>query len=182
MLHRIHIKILLYIIYMYNRYYILCTYICVHNTHTYISSVHSFSRVQLFLTPRTAAHQDSLSITNSQSLLKLMPIKSVMPSNHLILCHSLLLLPSIFPSIRVFSNESILHIRWPKSWNFSFSISPSNEHPGLISFRWTGWISLQSKELSRVFSNTTVQKHQFSGTQLSSQSNSHIHTWPLEKP
>ena len=138
MLHRIHIKILLYIIYMYNRYYILCTYICVHNTHTYISSVHSFSRVQLFLTPRTAAHQDSLSITNSQSLLKLMPIKSVMPSNHLILCHSLLLLPSIFPIIRVFSNQSALHIRWPKYWSFSFSMSPSNEYSGLISLRIDG--------------------------------------------
>ena len=111
--------------------------------------------------------QASLSITNSWSLLKLMSIKSVMPSNHLIFCHPLLLLPSIFPSIRVFSNESVLCIRWPKYWSFSFSISPSNEHPGLISFGWTGWISLQSKGLSRVFSNTTVQKHQFFGTQLS---------------
>ena len=92
---------------------------------------------------------------------------SVMPSNHLILCHPLLLLPSVFPSIRVFSNESALHIRWPKYCSFSFSISPSNEYSGLISFRWTAWISLQSKGLSRVFSNTTVQKYQFSGTQLS---------------
>ena len=117
-----------------------------------------------------------LSITNSRSLLKLMSIESVMPSSHLILCHPLLLLPPIPPSIRVFSNESTLHIRWPKYWSFSFSISPSNEHPGLISFRMTGWISLQSKGLSRVFSNTTVQKHQFFGAQLSSQSNSHIHT------
>ena len=82
-----------------------------------------------------------------------------MPSNHLILYCPLLLLPSIFPSIRVFSNESTLHIRWPNYWSFSFNISPSNEHPGLISFRWTGWISLQSKRLSRVFSNTIVQKH-----------------------
>ena len=85
-------------------------------------------------------------------------------------------------SIRVFSNESTLHMRWPKYWSFSFSISPSKEHPGLISLEWTGWIFLQSKGLSRVFSNTTVQKHHFFGTQLSSQSNSHIHTWPLEKP
>ena len=99
-----------------------------------------------------------LSITNSQSLLKLMSIESVMPSNHLILSHPLLLLPSIFPSIRVFSNESVLCHRWPKNWSFSFSISPSNESLGL-----TGWIFLQSKGLSRVFSNTTVQKHQFFG-------------------
>ena len=94
-----------------------------------------------------------------------MSIELVMPSNHLVLCHPLLLLPSIFPIIRIFSNESALLIRWPKYWSFSFNISPSNEHPGLISFsRWTGWISLQSKELSRVFSNTTVQKHQFFGS------------------
>ena len=93
--------------------------------------------------------------------------ESVMPSNHLILHRPLLLSPSIFPSIRVFSNESALHIRWPKDWSFSFSISPSNEHPELISLGWTGWISLQSKGLSRVFSNTTVQKHQFFVTQLS---------------
>ena len=93
------------------------------------------SRVQLFVTPWTPAHQASLSITNSQSLFKLMSIKSVMPSNHLILCHPLFLLPSIFPSIRVFSNMSVLHIRWPKYWSFSFSISPSNEYSGLISFR-----------------------------------------------
>ena len=111
-----------------------------------------------------------------------MSIESVMPSNHLILCHSLLLLPQISPSIRVFSNEWALHVRWPKYWSFSFSIIPSKEHPGLISLEWTGWISLQAKGLSRVFSNTTVQKHQLFGAQLSSQSNSHIHTWPLEKP
>ena len=123
-----------------------------------------------------AAHQASLSITNSWSSLKLMSIESVMPSNHLILCHPILLLPSIFPSIMVFSNESALHIRWPKYWSFSFNISPSNEHPGLSPLGWTGWIPLQSKGLSRVFSNTTVQKHQFFGAQLSSQSNFHIHT------
>ena len=138
-----------------------------------ISSVQLLSHVQLF-----AACQASLSITNSCSSSKPMSIESVMPSNHLILCHPLLLLPSTFTSIRVFSNESALHIRWPKYWTFSFSISPSNENSGLISFRmeWTGWISLQSKGLSRVFSNTTVQKHQFFGAQPSSQSNSHIHT------
>ena len=98
------------------------------------SSFQSFSCVQLFVTPRTAAHQASLSITNSQSLLKLMSIKSVMPSNHLIFCHPLFRLPSIFPSIRVFSNESVLCIRWPKYRSFTFSISPSSEYSGLISF------------------------------------------------
>ena len=102
---------------------------------TKLSSVQSLSRVQLFATPWTAAHQASLSINNSQSLLRLMSIELVMPSNHLILCHLLLLPPSIFPSIWVFSNESVLHIRWPKYWSFSFSISPSNEYSGLISFR-----------------------------------------------
>ena len=106
-----------------------------------VQSVQSLSRVQLFATPWTAAHQASLSITNSQSLLKLMSVELVMPSNHLILCRPLLLLPSIFPSIRVFSNESALHIRWPKYWSFSFNISPSNEHPGLMSFR-IDWLDL----------------------------------------
>ena len=105
-----------------------------------------------------------------------MSIELVMPSKHLIHCCLLLLLPSVFPSIRVFSNESVLRIRWPKYWSFSFNIRLSNEHPELISLKWTIWISLQSKGLSRVFSNTTLQKHQFFGTQLSSQSNSHIHT------
>ena len=99
------------------------------------SSVQSLSRVRLFVTPWIAARQASLSITNSRSLLKLMPIESVMPSSHLILCRPLLLLPLIPPSIRVFSSESTLCMRWPKYWSFSFSISPSNEHPGLISFR-----------------------------------------------
>ena len=109
------------------------------------SSVQSLSCVQIFATPGTAARQASLSITNSQSLLKLMSIESVMPSNHLILCHPLLLLPSISPRIRVFSNESVLHIRWPKYWSFSFSISPSNEHPGLISYRmdWMNLLAVQ---------------------------------------
>ena len=101
----------------------------------------SLSRVQLFVTPWTAALQASLSITNSQSLLKLMSIESVMPSNHLILCHPLFFPPSFFPSIRVFSNESVFHIRWPKYWSFSFSISPSNEYSGLISFRMN-WLDL----------------------------------------
>ena len=105
------------------------------------SSVQLLSHVRLFATPWTAAHQASLSMVNSQSLLKLMSIESVMPSNHLILCHPLLLLPSIFPNIRVFSNESALCIRWPKSWSFSFSISPSNEYSGLISFR-IDWFDL----------------------------------------
>ena len=99
------------------------------------------SRVQLFVIPWTAAHQASLSITNSRSLLKLMSIELVMPSNHLILCRPLLLSPSIFPGIRVFSNESALHIRWPKYWSFSFNISPSNEHSGLISFKMD-WLDL----------------------------------------
>ena len=145
------------------------------------SSVQSLSCVWLFATPWTAAHQASLSITNSRSLLKLMSIDSVMPSSHLILCSPLLLQPSIFPSIRVFSNESVLHISWPKYWSFSFNISLSNEHSDWSPLGWTGWIFLQSKGLSRVFSNTAVQKHQFFSTQLSSQSNSHIHTWLLEK-
>ena len=140
------------------------------------SSVQSLCCVQLFETPWTAALQASLSITNSQSLLKLMSIELVMPSNHLMLCHSLLLPPTIFLSIRVFSYESGLCIRWPKYWCFSFNIRPSNEYSGLISFRMDWWISLQAKGLSRVFSNTTIQKHQFFSTHLSLQSNSHIHT------
>ena len=128
----------------------------------YVSSVQS-----LFTTPYTAARQASLSIANSQSLLKLISIESVMPPNHLVLCHPLLLLPSIFPSIRVFSNEPVVCIRWPKYWSFSFNISPSKQCSELISFRMDWLISLQSKGLSRVFSNTTVQKHQFFSTQLS---------------
>ena len=105
--------------------------------------VQSLSPVQLFVTPWTAGRQASLSITNSRSLLKLISIESVMPSNHIILCHPLLLLPSIFPSIRVFSSESVLRIWWPKDWSFSFSISPSNEYSGLISFRMD-WLDLRA--------------------------------------
>jgi len=105
------------------------------------SSVQSLSCVQLFVTPWTVAHQASLSITNSQSLFKFMSVESVIPSNHLIFCHPLLLRPSIFPSIRVFSNKSVLHIRWPKYWSFSFSISPFNEYSWLISFRMD-WLDI----------------------------------------
>ena len=155
---------------------------CLEAASVQFSSVQSLSHIRLFATAWTTACQASLSITNSRSLPKLMSIESVMPSNHLILCHPLLLLPSIPPSIRVFSRESSLRMRWPKYWSFSFSISPSNEYQDWSPLGWTGWISLQSKGLSRAFSNTTVQKHQFFGTQVYSQSNSHIHTWLLEKP
>ena len=147
-----------------------------------VRSDQSLSPVRLLATPWIAARQASLSITNSGSSLRLTCIERVMPSSHLILCRPLLLLPPIPPSIRVFSNESTLRMRWPKDWSFSFSIIPSKEIPGLISSEWTGWISLQSKGLSRLFSNTTVQKHQFLGAQPFSRSNSHIHTWPQEKP
>ena len=119
-----------------------CTgFLTITEMHILFSSVQSLSHVQLFATPWIAAHQASLSITSSQSLLKLMSIESVMPSSHLILCRPLLLLPPIPPSIRVFSNESTLHMRRPKYWSFSFIISPSNEHPGLISFRMD-WLDL----------------------------------------
>ena len=145
---------------------------------------------RLFATPRTAACQASLSITNSWSSLKLMSIESVMPSSHLIFCHPLLLLPPIPPSIRVFSNESILRMRWPKYWSFSFSIIPSKEIPRLNSFRmdWLDLLAVQGtlKSLLQHHSSKasflqhsaffTVQQHQFFGTQPSSQSNSHIHT------
>ena len=130
-----------------------------------VSSVQLLSCVWLFVTPWTAARQASLSITNSRNLLKLMSIKLVMPSNHLIFCHPLLLPSSIFPSIRVFSNESLLYIRWPKYWSIGVSASASVLPMNIqdwFPLGWTGWISLQSKGLSRVFSNTTVQKHQSS--------------------
>ena len=143
--------------------YILVVYVCL-LVYVWISSVQLLSCIWLFATPWTAACQTSLFITNSQSLPKLMSIELVIPSNHFILCHPLLL-ASIFSSIRVFSNESDLYIRWPKYWSFSFSISPSNEYSGLISFRMDGWFSLLSKRLSRVFSNAIVQKHQFFSAQ-----------------
>ena len=155
-----------------------------------VSSVQSLNCARLFATPWIAARQASLSITNSRSSLRLTSIESVMPSSHLILGHPLLLLPLIPPSIRVFSNESALHIRWPKYWSFSFNISPSNEHPGLISVRTDcldllvlqGTLKSLLQQHSRAFSNTTVQNHQFFSAQFSLKSNSHIHTWPLEKP
>ena len=138
--------------------------------------VQSLSRVQLFATPWTAAHQASLSLTVSQSLLQLMSNESVMPSNHLVLCYPLLCLLTIFSSIKVFSDESAFRIRWPEYWSFSLSISPSNEYSRLISFRIYWLDLLLSKGFSRVFSNTTVRKHQFFGAQHSLCSNSHIHT------
>ena len=131
-----------------------------------LSSVQLFSPARLFVTPWAAAHQVSLSITNFRNLLKLMSIELVMPSKHLILCHPLLL-PSIFPSISVLSNESVLHIRWPKYQSFSFRISLSKEYSVQFPLELTGLIFLHSKGLSRVFSNTAVQKHQFFSAQLS---------------
>ena len=142
----------------------------------------SLSPVRLFVIPWIAACQASLSITNSQSSLKLTSIESVMPSSHLILCRPLFLLPPIPPSIRVFSNESTLRMRWPKYWSFSFSIIPAKEIPGLISFRmdWLDLLAVQGTLKSLLQHHSS--KHQFFGAQPSSQSNSHIHTWPLEKP
>ena len=139
------------------------------------SAVQLLSPVRIFVTPMNCSTLDSLSITNSHSLLRLMSIKSVMPSNHLILCRPLLLLPSFFP------NVSVLHIRWANiGVSVSASVLPMKIRDS-FPFGWTGWLSLQSKWLSGVFSNTTVQTHQFFGTQLSLWSNSHIHTWLLEK-
>ena len=132
-------------------------------------------RVRLFATPRTAAHRVSLSVTISQGLLKLISVELMMPSNHLILCHPLLQ-PSIFPSIRVFSSESALHIRWPKYWSFSFSISPSNEYSGLISSRIEWFDLLAVQGTLRVFSSTIIRKPHFFGAQPSLWFNSHIHT------
>ena len=142
------------------------------------SSVQSLSRVWLFATPWIAARQASLSVTNPRSSLKLMSIESVMPSSHLIPCRPLFLLPPFPPSIRVFSNELTLRMRWKKYWSFSFSISPSNEHPGLISFRkdWLDLLAVQGTLKS------LLQHHSSKASiQPSSQSNSHIHTWLLEK-
>ena len=152
------------------------------NFHDQIRSDQSLSRVWLFATPWIAACQASLSMTNSRSSLRLVSIESVMPSSHLILCRPLLLLPPIPPSIRVFSSDQLF--AWGgQSIGVSVSISvlPMNIQDW-FPLGWTGWTSLQSKGLSRVFSNTTVQKHQFFSAQLSSKSNFHIHTWPLEKP
>ena len=151
--------------------------------HTYqFSSVQSLSRVRLFATPWTAACQASLSITNSRSLPKSMSIELVMPSNHLILCHPLLLLPSIPPSIRVFSDESAVCIRWLKYWSFSFNFSPSNEHPGLLSFRMD-WLDLL--EVQGTLKNL-LQHHSSKATVLWCSAffitNSHIHRWSLYKP
>ena len=139
---------------------------CILNAFFPIYSVQSLSHVWLFATPWTAAHQSSLSITNSQSLLKFMSIELVMPSNYFILCCPVLLLPSIFPSIKVFSNESILCISWPKYWSFSFNISPSNEHPGLISFRidWLDLLAVQGtlkSLLQHHSSKTSILRHSF---------------------
>ena len=140
------------------------------------SSIQSVSHVQIFETPWTATRQASLSIANSQSLLNLMSIELVRPSNHIILCCPLLLPPSIFSSIRVFSNKSVLHIRSPKYWSFNFNISPSNKYSGLISFR-TDWLDLLAIQgLSRSSPIPQFQKYQFFGTQISLQSNSHIYT------
>ena len=149
----------------------------------HFSSVQSLSCVLLFATQWIAAHQASLSITNSWSSLKLMSIESVIPSSHLILCHPLFLLLPIPPSTRVFSNESTLHLRWPKYWSFSFSIIPSKEHPGLISFRMD-WLDLlavtrDSQESSLMPQFKSIR---FFGIQLSLKCDSHIHTWLLEEP
>ena len=149
----------------------------------YVSSVQLLSRVWLFATPWTAAYQASLSIINSQSLLKLMPTESVMPSNHLIRCRPLLL-PSIFPSIRVFSSESALCIRWPKQWSFSFSISPSNEYSGLISF-WMDWLDLLAvqgtlKSLLQHHSSKASIQSKYIGHKFSSKHNLSCIPWPFK--
>ena len=145
------------------------------------SLVQSLSHVQLFVTPWTVVCQVSLSFTISLSLFKLMTFESMMPTNHIIICWPLLL-PPVFPSIRVFSNELALCIRWPKYWSFSYRISPFKNIQGWFLLGLTGLISLQSKGLSRMFSRTTVQKHQFFHAQPSLWSNTHIHTWQLEQP
>ena len=144
------------------------------------SSVQSLCHIQLFATPWTAACQASLSITNYRSPPKPMSIETVMPSNHLILCCPLLLLPSIFPSIRVLSSELALYIRWPKYWSFSFTINPSSEYSVLVSPRIPWFEILAYQGTLRVFSSTTIWKHQFFGPQSSLWS--HILTWLLEKP
>ena len=161
---------------------ILSLHLHQHLVSVQFSSIQSLSRIWLFATPWIAAHQASLSITNSQTLPKLMSIESVMPSSHLILCCPLLLLPLIPPRIRVLSNESALRMRWPKYWSFSFSISPSNEHPGLISFRMD-WLDLLAVQGTL---NSLLQHHSSKASifwhSVFFTVNSHIHTWPLEKP
>ena len=143
--------------------------------------VKSLSRVQFFVMPWTAACQASLSFTVSQSMLKLMSVELVVLSNCHILCLPLLLLPSILPSLRVFFNESALCIRWPKYWSFSFSISPSNEYSGLVSFKIDWFDLLAVQGTLKGLHSTTIWKHQFFGTQPLLWSNSHVHTWLLEK-
>ena len=146
------------------------------------SSVQSLSRVQLCATPWIAARQASLSITNSRSSLRLMSIESVRPSSHLILCRPLLLLPPIFPASESFPMSQLFAWGGQSTGVSALASFLPKKSQGWSPSEWTGWISLQSKGLSRVFSNTTVQKHQFFSAQLSSQSNSHIHTWQLGKP
>ena len=148
----------------------------------YFVVVQSLSCVQLFVPLWTAARQASLSFTISQSLLKLTFIGSVIPSNSIFLFHPFLLLPPIFPSVRVFSNDLALRIRWQKYWSFILSLSPSMNIYCWFPLGSPGWISLQSKGISRFFSNTTVWKHQLFSTRPSLWSNSHIHTWLWEKP
>ena len=163
-----------------NKQLFLILWFFIHFISVQFSSVQSLSHVRLFATPWTAARQASLSITNSRSSPKLMCIESVMPSSHLIFCHPHFLLPPIPPNIRVFSMSQLF--AWSgQSIGVSVlaSVLPKNTQEW-SPLEWTGWISLQSKGLSRVFSNTTVQKHQFFSAQLSSQSKFHIHTWPLE--
>ena len=157
------------------------TEVVVHLQNGIFSSVQSLSRVRLFVTPWTTALQASLSIPNSRSPPKPMSTESVIPSNHLILCRPLLLPPSIFPSIRVFLNESVLHIRWPKYWGFSFNVSPSDECSGLISCRMD-WLDLLEVQGTLKSLQHHHSKHQFFGAQLSLWVDSHIHTWLLEKP
>ena len=146
------------------------------------SSVQSLSHVRLFVTPWIAARQASLSITNSRSSLRLTSVESVMPSSHLILCRPLLLLPPSLPASESFPVSQLITWGGQSTGVSALASFLPKKSQGWSPLKWTGWISLQSKGLSRVFSNTTVQKHQFFGTQPSSQSNSHIHTWPQEKP
>ena len=150
--------------------------------HTCFSSVQSLHHVWLFATPWTAARQASMSITNSRSSLRLRSIESVMPSSHLILCRPLLLLPTIPPSIRVFPMSQLFPWGGQSTGVSALASFLPKKCQGWSPSEWIDWISLQSKGLSRVFSNTTLQKHQFFSTQPSSQFNSHIHTWPQEKP